>query len=54
MFHGLYEYEMAATQDLFLTEYTDFYNNIGSFDGDEFIWKSKDIRDVNIHLRNPK
>ena len=34
---------MAVTQDIFCTEYTDFDNNIGSFDADEFIWKSKDI-----------
>ena len=36
---------MAVTLDFFLTEYTEYDNNIGSFDADEFIWKSKDIRD---------
>ena len=38
---------MSVTQDIFWTEYTDFDNNIGSFDADEFIWKSKDIKDGN-------
>ena len=49
-FHGLSEDKMAVTQELFLTEYTDFYNKIGSFSGDKFIWKSKDIRDGNSHF----
>ena len=39
LFHGAYEYKMAVTQDIFWTEYTEFDNKIGSFDGDEFIWK---------------
>ena len=34
MFRGLFEYKMSVTQDLFWTEYTEFHNNIGSFDGD--------------------
>ena len=50
MFHGLSEYEMDATQDLFCTYYTDFDKHIGSFDGDEFTCKNKDIRDGNSHL----
>ena len=54
LFHGLSEDEMAFTQDLFWTEYTGFDNNIGSFDGDEFIRKSKDIRDGNSHLWHQK
>ena len=29
---------MAITQDIFWTEYTDYDNKNGSFDGDEFIW----------------
>ena len=33
-----------STLDLFWTYYTDFDNNNGSFDGDEFICKIKDIR----------
>ena len=45
---------MAATQDIFWTEYTDFDNKIGSFDADEFIWKSKDIKDDNSHLWHKK
>ena len=31
------EEEMAVTQDIFCTEYTDFNGKIGSFDADEFI-----------------
>ena len=45
---------MAVTQELFLTEYTDFYNKIGSFSGDKFIWKSKDIRDGNSDFWHTK
>ena len=45
---------MAVTQDIFWTEYTDFYNKIVSFDADEFIWKSKDIKDGNINFWNQK
>ena len=44
LFHELFENEMDVTQDIFWTGYTDLDNNNGSFDGDEFIWKSKDIR----------
>ena len=52
LFYGLYEDELAFTQDLFWTEYTDFDNNNGSFDSDEFIWKSKDIRDDNNNFKH--
>ena len=45
---------MAVTQDIFWTEYTDFDNKNSSFDGDEFIRKSKDIRDGNSHLCHKK
>ena len=41
---------MAVTQDIFWNEYTDFDNKIGSFDADEFIQKSEDIKDGNSHL----
>ena len=41
LFSGASEEEMAVTQDIFWTEYTDFDNKIGAFDVDEFIWKSK-------------
>ena len=50
LFSGSSEDEMSVTQDIFWTEYTDFDNNIGSFDGDEFIWERKDIKDGNSHL----
>ena len=45
---------MAVTQDIFCTEYTDFDNKNASFDGDEFIWKIKDIRYGNRHLCHKK
>ena len=34
LFHGAYEDEMAVPQEIFWTEYTEFDNNIGSFDDD--------------------
>ena len=34
LFHGLYVYKMAVTQDLFWSEYTEFDKKNGSFDGD--------------------
>ena len=37
LFSGASEEEMAVTQDIFWTEYTDFDKNIGSFNADEFI-----------------
>ena len=39
---------------MFWTDYTDFYNNNGSFYGDEFILKSKDIINGNSHLWHQK
>ena len=45
---------MAVTRDLFWTDYTDFDTKNASFYGDDFICKSKDIRDVNIHLWHQK
>ena len=54
LFSGSSEDEMSVTQDIFFTGYTDFDNKIGSFDADEFIWKSKDIKDGNIHLWHQK
>ena len=54
LFSGASEEEMAVTLDLFWTEYTAFDNMIGSYDADEFIWKSKDISDGNSHLWHQK
>ena len=54
LFYGASEEEMAVTQDIFWTEYTDFDNKIGSFDADEFIWKIKDIKDGNSDLWHQK
>ena len=45
---------MAVTPGIFWTDYADFDNKNGSFGGDEFIWKSKGIRDGNSHLWHPK
>ena len=39
LFHGLSEDESSLTLHFFYIAYTDFDNNIGSFDEDEFIWK---------------
>ena len=44
LFSGASIEEMAVTQDILWTEQTDFDNKIGSFDDDEFIWKSKYIK----------
>ena len=45
---------MAVTQESFWTQYTLFDNKNGSFDGDGFIWKSKDIRYGNSHSWHQK
>ena len=45
---------MDVTLDLFWTKYTAFDNKVGSYDDDEFIWKSKDISDGNSHLWHHK
>ena len=44
LLNGLSEDKMSDTQDIFWTEYIYFDKKKSSFDGDEFIWKSKDIR----------
>ena len=54
LFHGLSLEEISVTQDIFCTDYNDFYNKNGKFDGNEFIWKSEDIRDGNNHLWHQK
>ena len=54
LFSGASEEEMAVTLDLFCTEYTAFYQMIGSYNADEFIWNSKDISDRNSHLWHQK
>ena len=45
---------MNVTLDMFWTEYTAFDNKVGSYDADEFIWKSKDIIYGNSHLWHQK
>ena len=45
---------MSVTLDLFWTEYTACDNEIGSYDADEFIRKSKDTSDGNSHLWHQK
>ena len=54
IFSGASEEYMYVTQDIFWTEYTDFDNKVGSYDADEFIWKSQDIKDGNSHLWHQK
>ena len=54
LFSGASEEEINVTLDLFWTEYTAFDNKVGSYDADEFIWKSKDISDGNSHLWHQK
>ena len=50
LFHGVPEYLMDVTQCIFWTEYNEFDNKNSSFNADEFIWKSKDIRYGKSHL----
>ena len=45
---------MAVTPDIFWTEYNDFENKNGSFDGDEFICKRNYIIDGNSLLWHQK
>ena len=47
MFYGLSEEEIDVTPDICFTEFTEFDNKNGSYDGDEFIWKIEYIRDSN-------
>ena len=54
LFSGASEEEMSVTQDIFFIEHTDFDKKIGSFDADEFIWKSKDIKYGNSNLWHQK
>ena len=54
LFCGLYEYEIAFTQDLFYTEHTYFDKKNCSFDGDEFICKRKYIIYGSSHLQHQK
>ena len=48
LFNGESEDEMAVTQDILWTNYTEFDNNIGSFYADEFIWKAKKSEMVTV------
>ena len=41
---------MSFTLDTFWIDYTDLNNNNCPFDGDNFIWISKNIHDGNCHL----
>ena len=54
LFSGSSEEEMNVNLDMFWTEYIQFDNKVGSYDADEFIWKSKDIIDGNSHLWHQK
>ena len=48
LFSGASEEEMAVTQDIFWTKYTDFENKIRSFDADKFIRKSNTPKMVTV------
>ena len=48
--YGLSEDEFHVTIYLFWGEYTELDHNNCPFDGDEFIWKTKDISDSYSHL----
>ena len=54
LFSGSSEEETNVNLDMFWTAYTDFDNKVGSYDADEFIWKSKDIIDGNSQLQSIK
>ena len=54
LFYGSSEEETNVTLDVFWTEYNAFDNKVGSYDDDEFIWKSKYISDGNSHLWHQK
>ena len=54
LFYVSSEEEMNVTLEMFWTEYTALDNKVGSYDADEFIWKSKDISDGNSHFWHQK
>ena len=54
LFAGLSEKYLHETLDTFWSENTKFNHNNDPFDSDKFIWSSKDIHDVNIHLWHHK
>ena len=54
LFSGAYEDKISVTQDIFWTQYTNFYNKIVSFDADKFIWKIKGIKDGNSNFWHQK
>ena len=54
LFSGSTEKELHESLDMFWSEYTNFNQNNDPFDGNEFIWNSKDISDVNSHLWHQK
>ena len=45
---------MNYTPNTFWNEYTNLNNENGPFYGDDFIWRSKDFQERNIHLRHKK
>ena len=54
MFRVLSEDEFHFNLEYFWTDYTDFDDKNGSFDGDEFICKRKHIGDGNSHVWHHK
>ena len=45
---------MNDTINKFWSDYTDFNYKNGPFDGDDFIWNRKEIREGNSHIWNQK
>ena len=54
LFSGLSEKKLLETLDTFWSEYTKFNNKNDTFDSNEFIWSSNDIRDDNSYLWHQK
>ena len=54
LFCGVFDDEMNDTVDIFWSEYHAFKNNNGPFNGDDFIYSSKDIIQGNSHIWNQK
>ena len=50
LFCGLSDDKWHVTLYILWSDYTDFNNKNGTFDGDKFIYISKDIHDVNSRL----
>ena len=52
LFRFLSDDKMNDINDTVRSDYTAFNYKNGTFVGDDFIWSSKDIREVNSHIWN--